>query len=187
MCIVSSDVVIARAISASAIWGAGLKKWMPHTWSGRCVAIASSMIGNVDVLLARTVPGAQIRSNSVNRSFFVVRSSTTASSTRSHAASSPRSLTARTRATMSLAASASSRPRSTCFATDRSRPPTAACAASLVRLRSTTSSPALAATSATPDPMWPEPTMPSCFTVIGGGYPRGNYPWPLRTGEDTPR
>ena len=37
--------------------GAGLKKWSPHTRSGRLVTIASSMIGSVDVLLARIVAG----------------------------------------------------------------------------------------------------------------------------------
>ena len=53
--IVSSLVVIARTTSTSAIIGAGLKKWTPHTWSGRPVSIAISTTGSVDVLVARIV------------------------------------------------------------------------------------------------------------------------------------
>ena len=51
--IVSSLAVIGRTTSTSFITGAGLKKWMPHTLSGRCVIIASSITGNVEVLVAR--------------------------------------------------------------------------------------------------------------------------------------
>ena len=40
---VSSLAVSGRTISTSAIIGAGLKKWMPHTNSGRLVSIASSI------------------------------------------------------------------------------------------------------------------------------------------------
>ena len=37
--------------------GAGLKKWMPHTRSGRPVAMAISTTGRVEVLVARIVLG----------------------------------------------------------------------------------------------------------------------------------
>ena len=43
--IVSSEAVSGRTTSTSLIIGAGLKKWMPHTWSGRSVAIAISTTG----------------------------------------------------------------------------------------------------------------------------------------------
>ena len=42
-----------RTTSTSCIIGAGLKKWMPHTRSGRWVAIAISTTGSVEVLVAR--------------------------------------------------------------------------------------------------------------------------------------
>ena len=58
-----------------------------------------------------------------------------------------------------------------------------ASAPACVRLRSTTSKPHLAATSATPAPMIPEPTTPIRFTPItsplsgkGARLPRGNFP-----------
>ena len=52
---VSSEAVSGRTTSTSAITGAGLKKWMPHTFSGRPVSMASSMTGRVEVLVARMV------------------------------------------------------------------------------------------------------------------------------------
>ncbi len=42
--------------STRLIIGAGLKKWMPTTCSGRPVAIASSTTGRVEVLVARMPP-----------------------------------------------------------------------------------------------------------------------------------
>ena len=51
--IVSSLAVSGRTISTRLIIGAGLKKWTPHTRSGRSVTIASSTTGSVDVLVAR--------------------------------------------------------------------------------------------------------------------------------------
>ena len=69
--IVSSLAVIGATTSTSLISGAGLKKWMPHTWSGRCVAIASSTTGRVDVLVARMPVGLTICSSSANSSFLI--------------------------------------------------------------------------------------------------------------------
>ena len=74
--IVSSLDVIARTTSTSAIIGAGLKKWMPHTLSGRPVSIAISTTGSVDVLVARIAWSGQMRSSSVKRCFLAARSST---------------------------------------------------------------------------------------------------------------
>ena len=62
--IVASDVVIARTTSTSCIIGAGLKKWIPHTRSGRPVSIAISTTGSVDVLVARIATSLQMRSSS---------------------------------------------------------------------------------------------------------------------------
>jgi hypothetical protein len=45
--------------------------------------MANSITGRVDVLVARMVPSAVIRSNSLNSSFLTSRSSTTDSMTRS--------------------------------------------------------------------------------------------------------
>ena len=46
-----SLVAMVRTTSSSFITGAGLKKWVPMTRSGRCVARAISMIGSDEVLL----------------------------------------------------------------------------------------------------------------------------------------
>ena len=49
-------MVIARTTSTSGIIGAGLKKWMPQTSSGRPVSIAISTTGSVEVFVARIAP-----------------------------------------------------------------------------------------------------------------------------------
>ncbi len=162
----ASDVVIAGTNSTSDITGAGLKKWMPHTRSGRSVTMAISTTGNVDVLVARIADGVHTRSSSRNSSCLVARSSTIDSSTRSHAASSSSAVTALTRPRTSAAVASSTRPFFTCRASDASRPASIASAPAWVRLRSTTSKPAAAATSATPAPMIPEPTTPTRLIAI---------------------
>ena len=91
---VASDVVIAGTSSTSDMAGAGLKKWMPHTRSGRPVTIAISTTGSVDVLVARIADGVHTRSSSRKSSCFAARSSTIDSRTRSHAASSSSAVTA---------------------------------------------------------------------------------------------
>ena len=58
--------VSGRTTSTSFIRGAGLKKWMPQTCSGRDVASARSITGNVDVLVARIADGFVARSSSPN-------------------------------------------------------------------------------------------------------------------------
>ena len=83
---VSSEVVMQRTTSTSGIIGAGLKKWIPHTRSGR-LSIAISTTGNVDVLVARTADSWQTRSSSLNRCFLTARSSTIDSITRSQPSS----------------------------------------------------------------------------------------------------
>ena len=165
---VSSLALRGRTISTRAITGAGLKKWTPHTRSGRPVSMASSMTGRVDVLVARMVPVAQMRSSSLNTCRLAPRSSTIDSSTRSHSASSPRSDVAVTRPSVAWRSSSDSFPFSTCLARLFSSPATVASAVSCRRDRRTTSCPVLAAVSAMPEPMIPEPTMPTRFTVMGG-------------------
>ncbi|CAM5461754.1 hypothetical protein SFUMM280S_02272 [Streptomyces fumanus] len=54
---VPSDVVSAGISSTSCCTGAGLKKWMPMTWSGREVATASFTSGMEEVLEARIASG----------------------------------------------------------------------------------------------------------------------------------
>src|SRR3954468_12277302 len=164
--IVSSRVVMARTTSTSAIIGAGLKKCTPQTSSGRPVSIAISTTGRVDVFVARMAPSRTTRSSSLKRCFFVARSSTIDSSTRSHSPSAPRSVTAWTRPRTESRSAVSSLPRSTCLARDFSSPATIASAVVCERLRRITSMPALAATSAIPEPMIPEPTTPRRVTVM---------------------
>ena len=61
---------------------------------------------------------------------------------------------------------ASMRPLSTWRASDFSSPATSASALDCARLRTTTSNPAFAHTSARPEPMIPDPTIPTLFTVM---------------------
>ena len=76
--------------STSFITGAGLKKWRPITCSGRPVAMAISMIGMDDVLVASTASGEVTASSSTAKiSAFRSNDSTTASTTRSASARSP--------------------------------------------------------------------------------------------------
>ena len=125
-------------------------------------------------------PSPQIRSSSLKRSFLVARSSTIDSITRSQSASSPRSVTARTRPSTASRSASSSFPRSTCLASDFSSPATIGRRALSERLRSITSKPALAATSAMPEPMIPEPTIPTRLMLH-------DVPLVRRRGRDTAR
>src|SRR5581483_5328616 len=167
----SSVLVMARTTSTSPIIGAGLKKWMPTTCPGRLVATAMSTTGSVDVLVARMAWGAQIRSRVEKSSFLTARSSTTDSTTRSQAASSSRSVMPRTSARAASRSASASRPLSTCLPMDFSRPDNILSAPAWDRLRSTTSYPFLQATSAMPEPIVPEPTIPTRLMVIGAPSP----------------
>ena len=82
---VSSEVTSSTSFST----GTGLKKWMPITCSGRCVAMPSFMIGMELVLLARMACGSLIaRSSSRKTLVFKASSSMTASTTNCRSASS---------------------------------------------------------------------------------------------------
>ena len=120
-----------------------------------------------------------MRSSSLKRCFFAARSSTIDSITRSQSARSPRS----DRATRPSAASRSARsslPRSTCLASDFSRPATIASAVLLRTAPQHHLDPGLAATSAMPLPMIPEPTIPTRLRHIPS-------PLPVDGGEVTRR
>ena len=152
---------MGRTTSTSAMAGAGLKKWMPQTRSGRPVAIAISTTGRVEVLVARIVSGLQMLSSSAKRSFFTWRSSTTDSMTRSTSTSSPRCVVALTRPEISAASCLGALALLDLLGQGPVSPATMASAAAWLRLRSTTSCPFAAATSAMPEPMMPEPTIPT--------------------------
>ena len=72
-----------------------------------------------------------------------------------------------TRPRTASASACSSLPRSTCLASDFSSDATIASAVSCLRERSTTSNPDFAATSAMPEPMMPEPRIPTRWIVMG--------------------
>ena len=58
-----------RTTSTSAMTGAGLKKCRPTTSAGRWVAIAHSITGRLDVVVASTTPGLQISSSAAKSAF----------------------------------------------------------------------------------------------------------------------
>ena len=73
-----------------------------------------------------------------------------------------------TRPLIAAASSSVRLPFSTCLASDLASPATMASAPSVLRLRSTTSCPLAAATSAIPAPMIPEPMIPTRVIDMGG-------------------
>ena len=140
---------------------AGLKKWMPQTWSGRCVAIASSTTGSVDVFVARmrrrlddlvelgeqlTLRGEvlddALDDEVARRQFAEVVGD----------GDPPRTSSPSLASSVSLA---------TCRRRLAATVPTTASAPVRVRDRTTTWYPDLATTSTSPAPITPEPTMPT--------------------------
>ena len=164
--------VSGRMTSTSFIDGAGLKKWMPHTCSGRSVCD-----GQLDDRQRRGVGGedgvglARSASSSANSAFLTSRSSTTDSITRSQSARSASSAVAVMRAEdgrplgLLQLALGDLLGQALVDARPGWRRPWPA-----VRDRSTTSYPAWAATSAMPAPMIPDPTMPTRSTSMGRRY-----------------
>ena len=79
---VSSLVKRDVTSSTSGSTGTGLKKWIPMTWLGRLVAMASFMIGMEEVFEARMATGSStILSRDWNTATFSDSDSTTASMT----------------------------------------------------------------------------------------------------------
>src|SRR5260370_27771870 len=172
---VSGDVVSAGTPSTSGMTAAGLKKCIPSTRSALDTETASSRTGSVEVLVASTVPAEQAASSSENSCFLASRSSTTDSSTNSQYSSSARSVTALTRPRIASASAAVSLPFSTWRPSDLPILARQLSADSWDRLRTVTSKPALAATSAIPAPMMPEPTIPTCFVSMINLRFEGSY------------
>ena len=148
--------------STSGRTGTGLKKCSPTTCSGRCVAMASFMMGMDDVFEASTVSSlVTTPSSALNTASFSSSTSGTASTMRSRSASASMSSTtsrwARTRSTSSV----ESLPRLAAFASDRSMRSRPALAAAAPSSTTTTSHPARADTSAMPEPINPQPTTPT--------------------------
>lgn len=160
----SSAVRTVRTTSTSFIAGAGLKKCMPITSSGREVARAIAITGSEEVVVASTAPGLQTLSSAWNSSCFTARSSATASTARSTSAKASSEPAAVIRSTVAAAASSVSRPRSTARLRDLPIAAFAASAFSWLRAASTTGKPACAKTCAIPLAMVPEPATPTEFT-----------------------
>ena len=93
--------------------GAGLKKCIPTTRPGELVAAAISVTDNADVFVASTASAPADRSSSAKSARFGSSSSTIASMTRSHDASSSTAVVVSNRASAASRASASSCPFST--------------------------------------------------------------------------
>ncbi|CAK7282282.1 hypothetical protein SGPA1_20248 [Streptomyces misionensis JCM 4497] len=159
---VPSEVVSAGISSTSCCTGAGLKKWMPTTWSGREVATASFTSGMEEVLEARIASGRVTTWSSTWKiSVFTGSLSTTASITRSRSANSPRSVVKPSRAWVASRSSSEILPRSAALERElysRVRPISRA---SPVVSATFTFRPARAHTSAMPAPIWPQPTTPT--------------------------
>ena len=81
--VASTSAAVATVVTTSTSFmiAAGLKKCMPMTSAGREVAAAHSITGRLDVVVASTVPGAQMSSRLENSVCLTARSSTTASTT----------------------------------------------------------------------------------------------------------
>ncbi len=80
---VAAEVSLPLMISTSGIFSTGEKKWTPTRFAGRLDARASPVIGSVEVLLANTALGAIAASVCRSTSAFTLRSSNTASITKS--------------------------------------------------------------------------------------------------------
>ncbi len=151
---VPSEVVSAGISSTSFCTGAGLKKWMPMTWSGRDVATASFTSGMEEVFDARIASGRVTTWSSTWKiSVFTCSFSTTASITRSRSANSPRSVVKVSRAWVSASSSSLILPRSAAFDRELNSRVRPISRASPVVSATLTSSPARAHTSAIPAPI----------------------------------
>ena len=143
--------------STSAISGTGFMKCIPMTFSGRRVAAPSLVIEIDDVLEARIVSGRVRRSSSPKTCVLTWRFSTTASITRSAAATSSIEVVARMRRHAAARSSAVILPFSASLARLLSTWPIPRSSAFWSRSRRTTACPPWAKTCAMPLPMVPAP------------------------------
>ena len=79
----TSPVASPRMISTSIILSTGLKKWMPTKRSGRSEARARSVMGRVEVLVAKTHSSGMTASAFAVTSALIAGSSNTASTIKS--------------------------------------------------------------------------------------------------------
>ena len=117
----SESVRTVVTTSTSFITGAGLKKCIPITRSGRDVAAAICVTDNELVFVAKIVSGLHKASSRPKRSFLMSIRSGTASMTKSTVASSSKLTVQLIESKTSSAAVASMRPRSTARASDALR------------------------------------------------------------------
>ena len=140
---------------------------MPHTLSGRLVACAILITGRVLVLVAKIAEGLTMPSSSANSACFAVSSSRIDSMTRSQFARSVNDSVMLMCDNTVARSSSVIFPLDTCFARLPSTVASMDCAPLSVRERTTTFIPARATTSASPEPMIPDPQMPtSCGVVL---------------------
>ena len=158
---VSGALATERTTSTSGCTGAGLKKCMPTTCWGRCVAVARSMMAMEEVLEASTACGGVMVSSSPKMRRFSSRFSMTASMTRSQPARSARSWEYDRLAAAASWASAVMRPRACALP---SEVPMRCCTCSTAAASISVTvvwTPLRAHTSAMPEPIVPPPTTPT--------------------------
>src|SRR5690606_14731706 len=168
MATVSGAVRMVRTTSTSGITGAGLKKCIPTTFAGRDVAMAHSMTGKLDVVVAKTTDGLQISSSEAKSAFLTLSSSTTASTTRSTSERVSREAAQLTRSSAASRSASDSLPRTTPLFREVRTVSRSACAFSVPRDTEVTAYPALAKTSTMPAAMTPDPTTPTERTGCAG-------------------
>ncbi len=119
------------------------------------------MTGSVEVLVARITDGLVTRSSSLKSATLTSMSSITDSITRSQSPNEAKPSEAEIRANTSSRSSTVVLPRSTALVKERSTARRTPSADACDREATITSYPARAATSAIPQPMIPEPTIPT--------------------------
>src|SRR3712207_2697274 len=155
------SVTTVRTISTSFMTGAGLKKCIPTTRSGRPLVMASSVTDRLEVFVARIVSGGQMPCSCERTAVLSSVRSGTASTTSSTSARSSIEVVKVIRSRIASRSSAPRRPRSTARCVDFSTCPRPRTRASPATSTAVTVSPARANTSTMPAPMVPRPTTPT--------------------------
>ncbi len=166
----SGSVTTVRTISTNFWTGAGLKKCMPTTRLGSCVATEISVTDRLEVFVASTVSGEQIESSLPKISRLRSSFSGTASITRWAAARSSGAEVNRIRPSNACWSASLSFPRATAREVERSTCPRPVASRLSSASTAITSRPLRARTSAMPAPIVPSPTTPT--TSIGRLLPR---------------
>src|SRR3954454_18301904 len=159
--VTSSAVLTVLTTSTSFMTGAGLKKCIPTTSCERPVSLASEMTGSDEVVVARIAPGLQISSRFSNSTVLTLRSSATASTTRSTSARSSTDVEPVSRDSTWSRAESSSLPRWIALSSDFSIRAWTAATLSSLRPTYVTGKPALANTSTIPGGLVTVPAAPT--------------------------